>query len=330
MVQILRFLCQIIQWFLDNIWKTFLCQIFEVVIPPLIDIANAVLKAIQTFIQGIENFANAFGAKLYFSASIDGFIQKLDEVCKRPAAAARLFVQASVLTYIDLFCRQVKTLVQDGALGCNNDNDLQCSWNYTDETLADPQLPVATRCWAGFQPDAGDSQALSCSRADTCDTEDLSSRVLCDTCPVNPDTDEFLSFACSAATKKCTCGVQRFERTQCKAHSDCYSFMQGASCMMISSIFSTAFSTVPCSQCATQQVCVVTAQDQPGYCACPIQKNIEVESCSQEHIGREVTPMDSAGLCSIMISQPTIFSATTIQVSHSPYESDALARHCSV
>lgn len=94
MVQVMQFLCQIIQWFLDNIWKTFLCQIFEVVIPPLIDIANLFLRAIQGFIRAIESFANAFGAHLYFSASIDTFIQQLNEASAHTARVNRAAMRA--------------------------------------------------------------------------------------------------------------------------------------------------------------------------------------------------------------------------------------------
>jgi len=103
--------------------------------------------------------------------------------------------------------------------------------------------------------------------------------------------------------------------------------MQGASCMMVSSIFATAYSTVPCSQCVTQQVffpfpfsqhspsplfsthvqtfsqvCIVTAPDQPGYCACPIQQNFEVQSCTAASVGDLVTPADSTALCNVMSS----------------------------
>lgn len=243
MVRIVQMLCETVQWFLENIWRTFLCRYYESILPPLIDITKIVLRALQAFIEGIERFANFFGANLHFSASIQVFIDQLDSV---------------------------KNMIQDGALNCDSETRLQCMWDYHDDRDDEPNLPVASRCWAGFQPEAGDPAALSCSRADTCNTADLSGAVVCDQCPINP-ADEFMSFACSPATKKCTCGVQRFERTQCKSHSDCYSYMYGASCMMISSIFSTAYSTVPCSQCQTQQICVVTAQDQPGYCACPMQ-----------------------------------------------------------
>ena len=61
-----------------------------------------------------------------------------------------------------------------------------------------------------------------------------------------PNPQDFMSFACSSLTKKCTCGVQRYERTQCTSHEQCYSATRGASCMRVENIFSTAFSTTPC------------------------------------------------------------------------------------
>lgn len=45
--------------------------------------------------------------------------------------------------------------------------------------------------------------------------------------------------------------------------------------MRMDDIFSTAFSTTPCRECTTQQVCVVTGANTPGYCACPF-RDVEV------------------------------------------------------
>jgi hypothetical protein len=300
LAKIIQLICQILRWWLNNIWKSFLCKLYEAILPPIIDVANAFLTYLYYYLRAIELFLNFFGANLNFSGGIWNLIEGLKEA---------------------------KYQIQNGALQCHANYEFTCEWSSADDVQPSGALPVATRCWAGFQPDAGDATALSCSRADTCNTEDLTSTVVCDACPVNPLSDEFLSFACSPATKKCTCGVQRFERTQCSSHAECYSYMQGASCMMVSSIFATTYSTVPCSQCVTQQVffpfplsqhspspllsthvqtfsqvCIVTAPDQPGYCACPIQQNFEVQSCTAASVGDLVTPADSTALCNVMSS----------------------------
>jgi hypothetical protein len=45
--------------------------------------------------------------------------------------------------------------------------------------------------------------------------------------------------------------------------------------MRVDNVFSTAFSTVPCRECTSQQVCVVSSANAPGYCACPF-RDVEV------------------------------------------------------
>lgn len=167
-----------------------------------------------------------------------------------------------------------KKQIEDGGLGCDRKAENICFLN-TDDDKIDPALPSATRCWAGYQPAAGDASALSCTRADTCFNPVSGRQAVCDTCPPQ-EGEDFLSFACSSLTKKCTCGVQRYERTRCTSHSQCFSSQSDATCMRLDDVFSTAFSTTPCSSCMTQQVCVMTSADTAGYCACPF---TDVEVC---------------------------------------------------
>lgn len=162
------------------------------------------------------------------------------------------------------------------------------------------------RCWAGYQPSAGDASALSCTRADTCFNPVLAKQTVCDACPLQ-EAEDFLSFACSSLTKKCTCGVQRYERTRCTSHSQCFSAQADAVCMRIDDVFSTSFSTTPCSSCMTQQVCVVTSADSAGYCACPF-VDVEVEPCTD--IGLLVTP-DPVKLCNVMLNSQILSTSNT-------------------
>ena len=157
------------------------------------------------------------------------------------------------------------------------------------------------RCWAGYQPQAGDTSAsiLSCTASSTCNNPKSTTgkNVLCDACELE-NADDFMKYACSPLTKHCTCGIQKFERTRCTTHEQCYSATSGASCMRMSNVFSTAFSTVPCAQCTTQQVCVVNKADAPGYCACPF-IDVEVQTCRD--IG-EVAVVDSNAYCSFLFN----------------------------
>jgi hypothetical protein len=103
----------------------------------------------------------------------------------------------------------------------------------------DGALPVATRCWADYVPGVDDTDALSCTRSDTCrasygpgsgiSTEEFGSIVastgsdqelLCYSCPIQMG-GYINRFGCDTITKQCTCNRPKRERTHCTANEQC-------------------------------------------------------------------------------------------------------------
>lgn len=246
----LKIICQIIKWFMNNIWKNFACPILQAVLPIVLELMINAWSVLANILDGIQSILCGFGA------------------CIPELGFVRSLVDGM---------RDMKTKIENGALQCDREYNFNC-FEDDDGEMKNPALPVATRCWAGYQPEAGDSSALSCTHADTCFNPATTEQVVCDACPLSPGED-FMSFACSSLTKKCTCGVQRFERTRCTTHEQCYSGVQGASCMRVSSPFAVAYSTTPCKDCSTQPMCIVASAGQPGYCACPFQVSTFLPNC---------------------------------------------------
>lgn len=92
----------------------------------------------------------------------------------------------------------------------------------------DGALPVSSRCWADYVPSLDTSDALSCSRSDTCSTSELfvgagsseDREVLCNSCPIQ--TGGYTNqFGCDTFTKKCTCNVPIRDRTLCTSNQEC-------------------------------------------------------------------------------------------------------------
>lgn len=242
----LSIICEIIKWIMNNIWKDFACPILQAILPVVLNIMISVFTVIASIMEGINSVLCFFGACIGELSIISQIVESL---------------------------KDFKSSIENGALGCSKTYNFKC---FDDDSgdLTNPALPVATRCWSGYQPAAGDSSALSCSRADTCfDSSNANGgQLVCDACPLIKGED-FMSFACSSLTKRCTCGVQRFERTRCSTHEQCYSGVQGSSCMRMENPFSVAFSTIPCKDCSTQPMCILTSADEAGYCGCPFQVN---------------------------------------------------------
>lgn len=190
--EMINFICTLMKWIINDVWAGFLCPLAEKLAPPFLNMAIFVLNMVLAIVEGLNKLACAFGSCI----PTDGISNAKQSV-------------TNTLIHI-----------QNGGLNCKNQTLDRCFLMDED----DPKLlalPVATRCWTGYQPSPGDVSALSCTHADTCyDFTDNTEKV-CTYCPVQAGED-FMSFACSSLTKKCTCGVQRFERTQCRSHEECY------------------------------------------------------------------------------------------------------------
>lgn len=68
--KVLEFICQIVYWVVNDVWKGFFCPIMEKILPPLLNAVVGFLNFIQSVIDGINRLACAFGACLPAGASV--------------------------------------------------------------------------------------------------------------------------------------------------------------------------------------------------------------------------------------------------------------------
>jgi len=147
-------------------------------------------------------------------------------------------------------------------------------------------LPVPTRCWASYLTYYGDTESLSCSRADTC-RKSLTdnTKIICAQCP--SATDGYDEFNCEPLTKLCTCNVQRYVRTECSKNDDCNG--AGASCNYLLSDLSLSTGVTPCEVCQTERVCYLDVLTDQRFCACGLFP-LQFSTCSQTHMGKAMMP----------------------------------------
>jgi hypothetical protein len=145
----------------------------------------------------------------------------------KPVVVPTLRFLATILAKIVYFFNQDDAIIQNLYDIINYMNKMSCnSGNHTCEFPSSSSfdaefgsLPVATRCWANFDPDIDTSNAFSCTPSDTCRVSTLEfgeslnefgslgedgNQIVCDSCPLQPG-NLVNQFGCDAYTKQCTC-----------------------------------------------------------------------------------------------------------------------------
>jgi hypothetical protein len=144
----------------------------------------------------------------------------------KPIVVPCLRFLASIIARIVYFFRlddRILQLIYEivnyiGNIKCNQ--NLSCDYPTSDKYDVEfGALPVATRCWANFDPDIDTSNAFSCTASDTCRVSTLGfgdsldeygnlgedgNQIVCDSCPLQPG-GLVNQFGCDTYTKQCTC-----------------------------------------------------------------------------------------------------------------------------
>jgi hypothetical protein len=157
--------------------------------------------------------------------------------------------------------------------------------------VPDGTLPVPTRCWANYIAEIDETNALSCSRSDTCRSAMLASGqsqeswsvgdndyAVCDSCPRNNGVNQF---GCNTYTQQCTCSQPVLARTYCTTNSQCYQQGdEGSICALVND-FSTGSShgAMECAQCEATPTCHILQGNGVGVCSC-MQQATPVQTCS--------------------------------------------------
>lgn len=156
----------------------------------------------------------------------------------------------------------------------------------------DGTLPVPTRCWSSYLTFYGDSDALSCSRADSCRSSLLdNTRVVCAQCSASGPG--YKQFGCEPATKLCTCNVQDYQRTPCLSNDQCR--VEGATCSYLLSDLSVSDGSTPCETCQTERVCYLNIKTGDRFCACGLFP-VQFSTCEANALTATVFP-ESSKLC---------------------------------
>lgn len=263
--ELLLALCEIMKFLYNTVWITVVC--------PLVHAYFGLCQVVISVFESIFNIVPGLG-------EVTGFLSTL---------------------------RSMARGMQDGLSDCEaNENLFRCSLDAKEglENPAQGTLPMPTRCWSSYLTFFGDNQQLSCSAADTCKSSRISSlaeRVVCGACPAQSN-ENILPFACDALTGMCTCGVPELGSTACFSNEDCLLPGSEATCRLINDDLQTSLASVPCDDCQYQRVCLHTAQEEMGVCACGArQRHFHV--CSVEEF-RAARPL------SLRLNNLCLFTAT--------------------
>ena len=131
----------------------------------------------------------------------------------------------------------------------------------------------ATLCWADASPSLGQSSLFSCTASSTCcETSACLNFVMCDSCPV-PALTGVSKFACNPLQKKCMCGQVQSIYDKCSANRQC---SQSSQCVLVSSLNSISFGTIPCANCPStgMVMCMLPSTGLPGQCSCVMDHSV--------------------------------------------------------
>lgn len=144
----------------------------------------------------------------------------------KPAVIPALRFLASILSRVVYFFNMSDQILDTlyviinymGKIQCNE--TISCDYPTTERyTVEYGALPVATRCWADYNPEIDSSNSFSCTASDTCRVSSLEygssineygmlvedgNQIVCDSCPLQPG-GLINQFGCDTFTKQCTC-----------------------------------------------------------------------------------------------------------------------------
>lgn len=115
--KVLEFICQVVEWMIQDVWKGFFCPLAERILPPMLNAVVGFLKFIQSIIDAINRIACGLNSCLPASASVQGAVDSVNAF---------------------------KRHIESGGLGCDKKAEKVCFLS-VDEDPPNPALPVATR-----------------------------------------------------------------------------------------------------------------------------------------------------------------------------------------
>ena len=181
--------------------------------------------------------------------------------------------------------------------GYNIQQNLTNCFAYSVDTAAASnraaQLFEPTTCWADSVQSLGHSNLFACTSGSTCCTDEYcTTKDLCYNCPT-PVLEGTNKFGCDALQQRCMCGTVPKTFTQCASNLECGLKSQ---CVLLSSLDSISYGTIPCSKCPTHNVvCLIPSTGFPAQCACLMEQTVAYDMCKDT--SGQVTVTNPNKLC---------------------------------
>ena len=116
--EVVKVLCSLVAWLVNNVWNNFMCPMVQVLAPPLINVFTVWLRYMKEIVGVVDSIACSLGGCLNVAGIFDGIIDGLDGF---------------------------KRSIESGHISCNVDFPGTCFQDDSDEAVV-ASLPVATRC----------------------------------------------------------------------------------------------------------------------------------------------------------------------------------------
>jgi len=298
-------ICKALRWIQNNIIRKFVC--------PLWKLTFHLIKLMLSFIEGLASFINSIrkGASGVVSNFFDtiGFEEVgdfMDEVSEGISSGMNPMTWINAIatgkiepgstdwwggiirTLSQLLKSHEEIVCREWTQDCPCEDDTYGGTCLEDSDSNDQAaLPVTTRCWSTYVPYFGDTQQLSCTRADTCRRSLTDSRpIACVSCPEQSNS-AFEHFGCDELTKLCTCGVMKLQSQMCMTNADCQTDNVVDTlpvCQLLNTDNELSTGFIPCAQCLTRQVCYVNRGESTGTCACTHTENY-FQTCASSETG---------------------------------------------
>jgi hypothetical protein len=291
--------CQALRWLQNELIVPYLCPLWKFVFD-FVDLVLKFVEDLENIITELYKATTSIGEDLFDAIGLDAVSDGLAYI--NPVNLIKGFATGDFTpgsepwwSGISSWLRELMEKLSDTFLchewtqpcPCEDNDDFggECMSNNENGDMA--ALPVATRCWSTYVPYFGDTQQLSCTKADTCRRSLTDpTPIACVSCPEQSNT-MFELFGCDELTKLCTCGVLRLETQMCMSNADCQTqdiTDTGPACQLLNVDNELSGALLPCEQCLTQQVCYVNRGDSSGVCACTHMENY-FQTCARTDTG---------------------------------------------
>ncbi|EKX32200.1 hypothetical protein GUITHDRAFT_121622 [Guillardia theta CCMP2712] len=250
LMKIIKIICTIINWFLNNFFFPVICPILHFVGDVCTGIGNALKTIHDISIIGIKPFT-----WIVYQIYLD-----VGNKLKSIDCNARNVLKCDIG---NAFPPQA----EDGTLP----TPTRCWASYITSVSDGARLSC--------------SASDTCLRATASSGSDT---MVCDACPYGGSTSTVARYGCDPIRKQCMCNVMQTYETPCMTHEQCVNQID-ATCVFMNSDIQPTFGNIPCAQCTTQPMCILQPGKTYGSCSCFLTR-VDPQGCSISDVTKAVAP----------------------------------------